>query len=80
MDVSRPLGVPERLETTYDILGFPKHRLSAYASAFHLLAMRSTAALATAAGDTAFAAMCDAAFVRALLQCGAPCPLWLFTG
>ena len=65
MDVSKPLGVPERLETTYDILGFPHYQLSAYASAFHLIAMRASSALATAAGDDAFAATCDAAFERA---------------
>jgi hypothetical protein len=67
MSVSSKYGVPLHLETTYDILGFPKYELSTYASVFHLLAMKATAVLARhpSVNDEAFAVTCDAAFVRA---------------
>lgn len=65
MAVSLEYGVPQHLETTYDILGFPKYEISAYASVFHLLAMKASAVLATVVGDTAFAATCMTAFYRA---------------
>lgn len=46
------LGVPYKLETTYDQLGFPKYDASSYATAFHLLAMRVCQDLAIAMADT----------------------------
>lgn len=58
------LGLPQHLETTYDILQFPQYQLSAYASVFHLLAMSATVELAKVAGDEAFAAKAAAAFSR----------------
>eukprot|EP00035_Acanthoeca_spectabilis_P015534 m.310465 g.310465 ORF g.310465 m.310465 type:complete len:540 (-) comp16380_c0_seq1:162-1781(-) len=65
MNVSASLGVPTHLETTYDILQFPQHQLSTYASVFHITAMRAAAALATAAGEPADAATFGAAADRA---------------
>ena len=65
MQKSVAFGVPVNLETTYDILRFPSYTLSTYASVFHLMAMAATRELATAYGDTAFAAEADAAFTRA---------------
>merc|ERR1719174_2595411 len=47
MNVSSTFGVPVGLETSYDILGFPRYTLSAYASVFHLAAMAATRELAT---------------------------------
>ena len=53
LNVSSVYGVPLRLQTTYDILGFTKYELSAYASAFHILAMQAASTLALAVGDQA---------------------------
>ena len=44
---------------------FLRYNASAYASEFHILAMRTAAALATVVGDTAFAAECRTAEQRA---------------
>ena len=44
---------------------FLRYNASAYASEFHILAMRTAAALATVVGDTAFAAECHTAEQRA---------------
>ena len=65
MSVSATLGVPVKLQTTYDILGFTQYQLSAYSSVFHIMAMRAAAALATAAGEVADAANFTAAADRA---------------
>lgn len=65
MNRSAGFGVPEGLETTYDILKFPSYQLSTYASVFHLAAMRATEELARASGDTEFAAAAHSAFVVA---------------
>lgn len=54
MSTCAELDLPHKLETTYDILGFPRYDVSTYASVFHLLAMRATAELAKAMGDSAF--------------------------
>jgi non-lysosomal glucosylceramidase len=64
MDKSKEFGVPLGLETTYDIMGFPKYQLSAYTSVFHLLAMRATMELAMLSGDDEFAKICEAAWHR----------------
>ena len=61
---SAAIGLPYKLETTYDILKFPDFDYSAYASVFHLAAMRAAAELADEAGDAAFAATCRAALLR----------------
>ena len=53
------------LETTYDILGFPKYEISAYASIFHMMAMKAASYLARASNDAAFAQQCDASLARA---------------
>ena len=47
------------------VLGFPKHELSAYASVFHIMAMRAAAELAIVANDTTSAAKFSAAAARA---------------
>lgn len=65
MNASAVHGVPRKLQTSYDILDFPKYELSAYASAFHLLAMAAAAELADFAGDAPFAAECRAALATA---------------
>lgn len=65
MAKSAQYGVPVKLETTYDIIGFPRYTLSTYASIFHLLAMKATMELANFLGDTAFEAECTTAFHRA---------------
>ncbi len=55
------LGVPYKLETTYDQLQFPqKYDVSSYATAFHLLAMRVCVDLAAAMGDNATQTLCAA--------------------
>jgi non-lysosomal glucosylceramidase len=64
MDKSEEFGVPLGLDSTYDILKFPKYQLSSYASAFHLLAMRATMELAVLSGDDEFAKICEAAWHR----------------
>ena len=64
MNVSATYGVPFKLQTTYDILGFTKYELSSYSSVFHIMAMRAAAELATAAGDAAAAAAFSAAAAR----------------
>merc|ERR1719506_2310006 len=64
MDKSKEFGVPLGLETTYDIIGFPRYQLSTYASVFHLLAMRATMELALLSGDDDFAKICEAAWHR----------------
>eukprot|EP01065_Artemidia_motanka_P038717 TRINITY_DN47565_c0_g1_i1.p1 TRINITY_DN47565_c0_g1~~TRINITY_DN47565_c0_g1_i1.p1 ORF type:complete len:985 (+),score=290.16 TRINITY_DN47565_c0_g1_i1:57-3011(+) len=66
MAKSKDLGVPKGLQTTYDILRFPeKYQISAYATVFHLAAMRAAEELAIVVGDSAFAAECRTAFTRA---------------
>eukprot|EP00947_MAST-08B_sp_MAST-8B-sp1_P005443 g5443.t1 len=59
-------GVPLKLQTTYDILAFPEqYELNAYASMFHILAMKATAALAAFMDEPDYAAACKAAVRRA---------------
>lgn len=55
MNVSAALGVPKRLQTTYDVLGFDKYDVCTYATVFHIAAMLAVERLATVAGDDAFA-------------------------
>jgi non-lysosomal glucosylceramidase len=64
MNVSATFGVPLKLQTTYDILGFTKYELSSYSSIFHLMAMRAAAELAKASGETADATKFSAAADR----------------
>jgi len=64
MNVSATYGVPLKLQTTYDILGFTKYELSSYSSAFHIMAMKAAAELAAAAGEAADAARFGAAAAR----------------
>lgn len=64
MNVSATYGVPLKLQTTYDILGFTQYNLSSYSSVFHIMAMRAAAELATAAGDHASAVTFAAAAER----------------
>ena len=65
INVSSANGVPFKLQTTYDILGFPQFDHCAYASVFHMAAMAAAAELAVAMDDPAFEATCRAALVRA---------------
>ena len=65
MDVSAAFGVPYKLQTTYDILGFTKYELTSYGTVFHIMAMAAAAELATAAGDSAAAARYSGAAARA---------------
>ena len=58
-------GVPYKLETTYDVLGFPKYELSTYASAFHILALMAARELGVAMQDASFARDCDVQIQRA---------------
>lgn len=64
MNVSATYGVPLKLQTTYDILGFTRYELSSYSSVFHIMAMKAAAELATAAGDGTSAATFSAAAAR----------------
>jgi non-lysosomal glucosylceramidase len=52
--------LPVKLETSYDILGFPSYELAAYNSMFHIATLAAAAELADAMGDTDFAASCRA--------------------
>lgn len=58
------LGVPLKLETTYDILSFTAYELSSYSSVFHIMAMRAASELARAADDPSGAARYAAAAER----------------
>jgi len=55
---AKTYGVPYKLETTYDILEFPQYDLSAYASVFHIAALKAAEQLAIFQNDTAFATVC----------------------
>ena len=59
--MSAAFSVPQGLQTSYDILGFPAYELSAYVSVFHIATMAAGAELATAVGDNAFAHNCTVA-------------------
>ena len=65
MSTVKDFDLPRGLETTYDILGFPKYEISAYSSAFHMMAMKAAAKLARVMGDDVFAQECDASLTRA---------------
>lgn len=65
LSTATQFGLPYKLQTTYDILGFPKYSLSAYTSVFHLAVLKAGAVLASAAGDAAFASQCTTAFTTA---------------
>lgn len=65
ISVSSKYGVPEKLQSTYDILGLNSYEYAAYNSAFHLLAMAGAEKLARFMGDSEFAETCAAAFSRA---------------
>jgi len=65
MAVSEKYGVPLELQTTYDILGFPKYELNSYSTVFHLAAMKAVVHLATAAGDASFATAAESAVIKA---------------
>ena len=58
LNVSAAFGLPYRLETTYDLLGFPRFELAAYNSVFHIATLAAAAELADAMGDAAFATHC----------------------
>jgi non-lysosomal glucosylceramidase len=57
--VSQTYGIPDKLQTTYDVLGLNAYDTSTYSSLFHLLAMRSCSVLADAVGDSAQKGICD---------------------
>jgi hypothetical protein len=63
--MSAAFSVPQGLQTTYDILGFPSYQISAYVSVFHMATMAAGAELAIAMGDTAFASQCTDAWKSA---------------
>ena len=55
---SEVYGVPFKLETSYDILGFPAYELAAYNSVFHIATLAAAAELGDAMGEPDFAARC----------------------
>mmetsp|Transcript_31906 Transcript_31906/g.67137 ORF Transcript_31906/g.67137 Transcript_31906/m.67137 type:complete len:982 (+) Transcript_31906:283-3228(+) len=67
MDVSKELGVPFQLQSTYDGLNLQRYNATTYNSMFHMLAMKAAAALARSSivNDAQFAESCDAALERA---------------
>jgi hypothetical protein len=65
MNVSSRFGVPLKLQTTYDILGFTQYELNAYGTVFHILAMAAAANLAAVVGDSASATRYSEAATRA---------------
>ena len=58
LNVSAAYGVPYRLQTTYDLLGFPRFEIAAYNSVFHIATLAAAAELADAMGDDAWASHC----------------------
>jgi len=65
IDQSAQMGVPLKLQTTYDVLGLNAYDTCTYSSLFHILAMRSCSFLAGKLGDAAQGQACDAAATRA---------------
>ena len=57
---SAKLGVPFKLETSYDLLGFPRFDIATYNSVFHIATLAAAAELADAMDDVPFAASCRA--------------------
>ncbi len=57
---SATFQLPLKLETTYDLLGFPGYELAAYNSIFHVATLAAAVELADAMGDTDFAVSCRA--------------------
>ena len=51
INISSTDGIPNHLETTYDILGLTAYQYSTYSSAFHLLAMQAAERLAYQMGE-----------------------------
>jgi non-lysosomal glucosylceramidase len=74
MNVSASFGVPTKLQSTYDILGFPSYDIAAYTSVFHIAALAATVEMATVMNDTAFRTQCAAALARA--QVAFETPQW----
>lgn len=60
-----PLGLPEKLYSTYDILWLDTYNTTAYNSFLYMAALRAGGALAVHVGDTAAASAAAAALVRA---------------
>ncbi len=46
LDVSKKVGMPQYLVTTYDVLGLSSYPYASYNGAFHLLAMKAAEKLA----------------------------------
>jgi non-lysosomal glucosylceramidase len=55
---SAAYGVPSKLETSYDLLGFPAYEIAAYNSVFHIATLAAAAELADAMADGDFAETC----------------------
>ena len=65
MNNSAPLGLPEKLYSTYDILWLDSYNTTAYNAFLYMAALRAGSVLAVHAGDNVTATAVDAALVRA---------------
>ncbi|XP_064405275.1 uncharacterized protein LOC135350425 [Halichondria panicea] len=63
LDVSKKVGMPQYLVSTYDVLGLRSYPYASYNGAFHLLAMKAAEKLAVWMNDTDFALECHTAFL-----------------
>lgn len=65
LNQSATYEVPLKLETSYDLLGFPSFEIAAYNSVFHIATLAAAAELADAMGEPDYAAKCRANQVKA---------------